>query len=353
MPFKNFIRNSAAALLASALTAGSAVADMKEQKFTVIGTWGIGAMYAEHEAPLWEKSIPEASGGKITANIKPMTELGLKGFETIKLLNSGIYDLGFGGYVYIASGDAVFEGIDLAFAPKNTDEAKRLVEAYEPVVRQSFADIHNVHLITSYPFPAQVLVCRDEFKSLADLKGRKIRVYSTTLGDMAEGLGGVSVTIPLADVVPALQRGVVDCGVSSGVSMYSAKWNDVVKYLYETPVSAGIAFLAMNKSRWEKLDEDTRQVITKQSAEFAEKAWAALKDSEEQGIACLTGEGVACRYGEAADMKLVKADPEDEALRKSVLADFVLKRFAERCGEECAEKWNETAGSVVGVSAKN
>ena len=40
------------------------------------------------------------------------------------------------------------------------------------------------------------------------------RVYSTTLGDFVEGAGGVSVTIPFAEVVPALQKGVADCGIT-------------------------------------------------------------------------------------------------------------------------------------------
>ncbi len=333
------------------LAAGATAPAFAEHSFKVIGTWGVGAMYKEHEAPLWETAIPEASGGKVTGEIKAMTDLGLKGFETVKLLKTGVYDVGFGAYTYIASGNPVFEGIDLALTPKNTDEARRLVEAYDPVVKKAFADIHGVELLASYPFPAQVLVCRDPFESLADLKGRKIRVYSTTLGDMAEGFGGVSVSIPLSEVVPALQRGVVDCGVSSGVSMYHAKWQDVVNYLYETPVSAGIAFLAMNKAKFDALDEETQTLLTEQSRIFADKAWAALKDSEQQGISCLTGEGGSCRYGDPAGMTLVKANPDDEPLRRSILEDYVLKRYAERCGADCAAEWNATAGAVIGLSA--
>ncbi|MFC2967739.1 TRAP transporter substrate-binding protein [Acidimangrovimonas pyrenivorans] len=325
---------------------------MAEEHFKVVGTWGTGAMFPEHEAPLWTVALPQASGGAITADIQAMTDLGLKGFETVKLLQTGVYDAGFGAYTYIASGDPVFEGIDLALVSRSSAENRKLVEAYEPVVAAAFEQIHGVKLLASYPFPAQILVCRDEFTGLDDLKGRKIRVYSTTLGDMAEGLGGVSVTIPLGDVVPALQRGVIDCGVSSGISMYTAKWQDVVKYVYETPVSAGIAFLAMNMSRWNGLDADTQALIQAEADKFVDKAWDALADSEAQGIACLTGQGEECRYGEPANMKLVAARPEDDPIRKQLLADFVLKRYADRCGEACTTRWNETAGAVVGVEAR-
>ncbi len=333
------------------LMAGVAAADAGKEHFKVVGTWGSGAMFPEHEAPLWNTSLPEASGGAITADIQAMTDLGLKGFETIKLLQTGVYDAGFGAYTYIASGDPVFEGIDLALVSGSTEENRRIVEAYEPVVSAAFEEIHGVKLLASYPFPAQILVCRDAFNGLGDLKGRKIRVYSTTLGDMAEGLGGVSVTIPLGDVVPALQRGVIDCGVSSGISMYTAKWQDVVKYVYETPVSAGIAFLAMNMNRWNGLDAETQATIQAEADKFVDKAWAALSDSEAQGIACLTGQGEACRYGEAADMTLVRASDADDGIRKQLLTDYVLQRYADRCGEACTARWNQTAGAVIGVEA--
>jgi len=334
------------------LTAGMAVAGSGTEAFKVVGTWGTGAMFPEHEAPLWNTALPNASGGRIMADIQAMTDLGLKGFETIKLLQTGVYDAGFGAYTYIASGNPVFEGIDLALVSGSSAENRKLVEAYEPVVSAAFEQIHGVKLLGSYPFPAQILVCRDAFNGLGDLQGRKIRVYSTTLGDMAEGLGGVSVTIPLGDVVPALQRGVIDCGVSSGISMYTAKWQDVVKYVYETPVSAGIAFLAMNSARWNGLDGETQALIEAEVDQFVDKAWTALADSEQQGIACLTGQGAECRYGEPADMTLVKASQEDDGIRKQLLADFVLKRYADRCGDDCTARWNETAGAVVGVEAR-
>lgn len=338
------------------VAAGIAVAEVPEASFNVVGTWSSGAMFKEHEAPMFETLLPEMSGGKMTGKVTAMTDLGLKGFETVKLLQNHVYDAGFLALGYIASGNPVFEGIDLALAPSGTDEARELVAALEPVVATAMEDIHNVKYLVSYPFPAQVLVCTEEFKTLADLKGRKIRVYSTTLGDLAEGLGGVSVSIPLSEVPTALQRGVIDCGISSGVSMYTAKWQDVVGYLYETPVSAGIAAITMNMDKWNSLGANGQAVMMQTAHAFADKAWAALKESEQQGIACLTGEvpagGEACRYGPPADMTLVHDSEVNNKIREEVLRDFVLKRFAERCGPDCTAQWNKTAGAVIGIEAR-
>ncbi|WP_162906813.1 TRAP transporter substrate-binding protein [Algihabitans albus] len=347
---------AALCVAATAATTTTVAAEVPEMTFNVVGTWSTGAMFKEHEEPMFETLLPEMTGGKLNGEVTAMTELGLKGFETVKLLQSNVYDAGFMALAYIASGDPVFEGIDLALAPANTDEARALVTAYEPVVSRAMEDIHGVKYLISYPFPAQVLVCTEPFETLADLQGRKIRVYSTTLGDLAEGLGGVSVSIPLSEVPTALQRGVIDCGISSGVSMYAAKWQDVVGYLYETPVSAGIAAVGMNMAKWDALGEAGQAAMMETATAFAEKAWAALKETEQQGIACLTGTvidgGQPCRYGEPADMTLVRDSAVNTEIREAVLRDFVLKRYAERCGPDCTALWNETAGTVIGIEAQ-
>ncbi len=340
---------------AFAMMAGTAMAQTPETEFNVVGTWSSGAMFKEHEAPMFESILPEMTGDRMTGKVTAMTDLGLKGFETVKLLQTNVYDAGFMALAYIASGNPVFEGIDLALAPSGTAQARELVEKMDPVIAEAMERIYGVKYLISYPFPAQVLVCTEPFETLSDLEGRKIRVYSTTLGDLAEGLGGVSVSIPLSEVPTALQRGVIDCGISSGVSMYTAKWQDVVNYLYETPVSAGIAGVGMNTEKWESLGAEGQAKMMEVAQAFADKAWAALRESELQGIACLTGEilegGEPCRYGEPANMTLVRDSDVNTQIREQVLRDYVLKRFATRCGEECTAQWNQTAGAVIGIEA--
>ncbi len=347
-------KSSIAAGLALAGLASVVLADdLPEQKFKVIGTWGNASMYKDYEEPMWKTDIPKASKGKMKTEVQAITDLGLAGSEAIKLLSTGAYDAGFALYAYVVSGNPVFEGSDLALVPQTADEQRKMADAYSPVLERALAKVRSVKLMTNYPFPLPLIACRDEFKGLSDLKGRRIRVFSTTLGDMVEGLGGISVSIPLAEVPTALQRGVVDCAVSSAVAMYNAKWFDVVHYLYEMPIVGAMAFLGMTKARWEKLDKPTQEFLTKQSQTFADKTWAATKEDEQQGIVCLTGErlnGPPCRHGEPAKMKLVRTSGEDTAVRKRVLNDFVLKRFGVRCGAECSEEWNKTVGAAVNLS---
>ena len=51
-------------------------------------------------------------------------------------------------------------------------------------------------------------------------------MQGTSQGDLVEALGGVGgVTIPFAEVLTALQRGTVDCGITGTMPAYKAGWH--------------------------------------------------------------------------------------------------------------------------------
>jgi TRAP-type C4-dicarboxylate transport system substrate-binding protein len=121
---------------------------------------------------------------------------------------------------------------------QDIDTQRKVAEAYFPTLETLFAEVYNAKLMMLYPFPSQTLWCKDEVTGIEDLKGKKIRTYSATLGDFVEAVGGTSVTVAFAEVIPALEKGVVDCGITGTMSAYTAKWNQVATHAY-TCASAG------------------------------------------------------------------------------------------------------------------
>ena len=77
---------------AVALAALPAAAEVNTKEFRVVGTWGFLDHWKEREGPFWKTILPKASGGKLTANAKSNTELGLSGYEVMKLLKLGMFD---------------------------------------------------------------------------------------------------------------------------------------------------------------------------------------------------------------------------------------------------------------------
>jgi len=348
------IRSAAGIALAAAVgfaATSASAADLPKNNFKVVGTWGNLSNYKYHEGPFWNKTVPEHSKGAITANAKPLTELGLKGFELMRLLKLGVFDFAFGSIGYVSSEDAVFEGVDLSGIAPSIETMRKVSDVYRPVLDKAFEKVFGAKLMILYPFPSQLVFCNADIGGVKDLKGKRIRGYSTTLGDFVEGAGGSSVTISFAEVVPALQKGVADCGITGTMPAYQAKWYEVITHVLGLRVGWGMAFGAFNLNRWNKLDKATQAFFTKEFKALEDQMWAATKAEDEMGIICNTGMG-KCTEGEPGHMKLVEASAADEKERTRILNDFVLKRWANRCGEACVKDWNDTVGKYLNLTAK-
>ena len=187
----------AAAVAGAVSVAGPAVAADKKE-FKVVGSWGNLFAWKEFEKRFWTEDVPKASGGNLTSNAKPYTELGLSGFEVVRLLKLGAYDVAHAVTTYAAADAPELEGVDLAGVFQDFPTYRKAIDAYRPVIEKALASKYNAKLLFMYSFPSQQLWCNlkgDAGTSLKDLKGKKIRTYSTTLGDFIEGLGASAVTI--------------------------------------------------------------------------------------------------------------------------------------------------------------
>lgn len=352
------MRHALCAMLALGLATAPAIAQdvdlskIDKKEFVVVGTWGNLALWKDHESRLWNEILPEASGGKITANAKPYTELGMSGFEVMRLLKLGTYDAVHALTSYTSQDSPALEGPDLAGVIQDLDTYRKALMAYEPVIRRELAENYNAELIMLYTFPSQQLYCQLDDPaeaSLADLEGKKVRAYSTTQGDMIEGLGATPVTIAFAEVVPALEKGVVDCGVTGTEPAYNAKWWQVANTNLRTKLGYAATFLAINKDTWNSLSPETQKLIRTKAKEVEGDMWEATARADKVGADC--NASGPCPMGEPGGMTPVEISPEDQALLDDVVENVVLKRFVNRCGVDCAKEWNETIGKVAGHEA--
>jgi len=342
-----------AALLALAaaamLAAGPAGAQDKPVQLKAVGTWGNLSNWQKLEKPFWETELAASSGGILTGEAKPQTELGVKGFEVMRLLKLGVFDVAHALPIYVAE-DAVIEGIDLAGVASDFKTSRAVADAYRDVLAEALQKNYGARLLNHYPFPAQVFYCKSPITGIGDLKGKKIRVQGASQGDFVEAVGGSPVTIAFAEVVPAMQKGVVDCGITGTMPGYKAKWYEVATHLFALPVGYTITFTAINENSWKKLSEKQQQALLKASKEFEDKGWKVIEAENDEGIACGTGTG-ECTVGKPGSLTLVKPSEADIKARETALTEGVLKKWAARCGADCVKTWNATVGPVVNLKA--
>lgn len=342
-----------AALMAGALLlSGAAFAqDYGSHEFKVIGNWSNAPHYKNTEEPFWTETLPARSDNKLTAQIAPLDELGLKGFDIGRLLKLGLFDFVHAGFTYVAGDNAMFEGVDLAGSIQNWEDARASVEAYRPILAEQIDETFDAKLLAVYSEPTQVFYCRVPISGVDDIAGKKVRVYNRALSDLVEGMGGVPTTIDFAEVVPALQRGVVDCAVTGTLSGYTAKWHEVATHLFTLHAAQGSSlFMAVSNATWDKLTPDAQKLILAEVSALEDQAWDFAQKADQEGIDCNTGNG-PCSFGEAQGMTLVTPGEKDLEKLKKIVEDNVLASWAERCGTDCAQRWNDSAGKALGLTA--
>jgi TRAP-type C4-dicarboxylate transport system substrate-binding protein len=335
----------------AALTGAAQAQDLPVTKLKVVGGLSNLSLYNDYEKPFWTQKIPQASGGKITAEIKGFNEMGLKGPELLRLMSQGVVEFGTSTLAYFAADNPINEAIDLAGLAPDVKTARAVTEAFQPVYDKFYSQSSGIKVLGLSTYPAQVLFCNAEMKSLGDLKGKKVRTSSRTQAEFVEALGGSSVTMPFGEVVPAMQNKVVDCAITGSLSGYSAKWYEVSTHLVALPINWNQQIHAVNQKSWNKLDPKVRDLITVQYKTLVDDIWAAAAAQTQEGYDCNTG-AAACKQPVKGKMVLVQPTEADRVLLKKVLQEQVLPKWAARCSASCVTDFNATAGKVVGLTAK-
>jgi TRAP-type C4-dicarboxylate transport system substrate-binding protein len=302
------------------------------------------------EIPFWRKTIPQASNGAITVDITPLDQMGIDDKTMLRLLKLGVMDFASMDISKMAGDDARFEGCDLAGLTLDADKARSACQAWAPVLDRQMQKNWNAKLLAIGGNPPQVFWCRSIVGGLDDLKGKKIRVINNTMRDFLQGIGATAVSMAFAEVVPALNNGVVDCGVTGDLSGNTAGWTEVTKSIYPMSLGWSINALAVNLKTWNSLDQKTQEFFLSQIKSYEDKMWETVRQAIAQAANCNTGKQ-PCTMAKPANMTIVPVTPPEEAKRRSLVEGPVLTNWAKRCGAECTKEWNETVGPVVGLKA--
>ena len=338
------------ALAATAFTATAQAQDLPATKLKVVGGLSNLSLYNDFEKPFWTKTIPEASKGKVTVDIKGFNDMGLKGPEVMRLMGSGVIEFGTSTLAYFAADNPINEAIDLAGLAPNVKIARAVTEAFQPAYAKFYAQ-SGIKVLGMSTYPAQVLFCNAEITGLASIKGKKVRTSSRTQAELIEALGGSSVTMAFGEVVPALQNKVVDCAITGSLSGYSAKWYEVPTHLYALPINWNQQIHAVNQKAWDKLNPGVQKLITDQFSNLVHDIWVAADKQTQEGYDCNSG-AAACKQAVKGKMVLVQPTEADRAMLKKVLSESVLPKWAARCSAQCVADFNASVGSIVDVSVK-
>ncbi|RXK12201.1 C4-dicarboxylate ABC transporter substrate-binding protein [Halarcobacter mediterraneus] len=321
------------------------------EKLRVVGSWSSLSLYKEYEKPYWKKGFKKEFP-KTKVRLSSLGQVKLKGAAVYRQLSKGVFDVvsTVGGYVI--SDSQTLAGLDFPAIANDIQTAKKVVDAYSPILDEALEKDFNSKLISVVPYPSQVLFCKEKISSLADLKGKKVRASGWTVAEFLDGVGATGITMSYSEVPQSLQRGVIDCAVTGSLSGYSSGWGEVSEYLYPLPIG-GWAFVitAMNLDTWNSFSKDEqKKLVSSVNTQIVSPAWEKSNYETNEGEKCLTNRD--CSYGKANTMKLVEVKEADKELSRKVLIENVIPKWVEKVPADVVEKWNNTVGKVVDITAK-
>ena len=340
------------AMLMSAVVWTAAAQPASEPiQLKVLGGLAGVSQYSRHEAPFWLERIPLLTQGRVRAEIAPFDRSGIRGNDIMPLLRLGVVPFGTVILNIAGADEPELNGPDLATLNPDIHDLRRNVEAFRPVFTRILRERHNADVLAVYTYPGQVLFCTRPFTGLADIRNRRVRASSVSQADAVEALGAIPVIIPFAEIVRAIRRNEVECAITGALSGNATGLHEVTSHVHAMAFSWGISVFVAHRPSWNALPEELRGVIARGLRELEAEIWTAAEAETLEGLACNSGQA-GCTAGRRGSMHVVPATAADEAVRRNLLRGIVLPRWIDRCGEECADAWNESVAASVGFRAE-
>ena len=219
-------------------------------------------------AKLLVETIDKTSGGRLKMDLLPAGAI-VPAFEVQDAVNRGVIDAGHTAGGYIIGKHPAF--IPLTHGPLfGMDFIDYYGWYWEGGGHDLMQEVYQKHLkmnvvsFQTHPEGPQAMGWfRKEIKKFEDVKGLKYRIYGIG-AEVYSKLGISAVTLPGGEIVPALERGVIDG--ADWINCYDDKilgLDKVAKFHYapgmHEPVTVGD--FVINKAKYDALPADLKEII--------------------------------------------------------------------------------------------
>lgn len=263
---RTLLKTSAAALVASPL-AGAHAQGAVTLRFHTFMAPASDLWLNGHIA--WMKKIEAESGGRIKFDAFPAMQLGGSPPQLFDQVREGVVDIMWSLPGYSPGRFAKTEVFELPFFTFDGEGASKAAWAFATThAKEEFKDVHLLAFHTHSPglfHTKNKLV-----KSVADLKGMKIRGATRKGTQLLAAIGATPVGMPLPQIPDALSKGVVDGVVLPWQVIPSVKVDELTTF--HSAVADGFPgvynstqFMAMNLAKYNSLPRDLKDVIDRNS----------------------------------------------------------------------------------------
>ena len=299
----------------------------------------------------WGPSLEARTNGQLTITVSSFPELGLAGPDTLQLVSDGTLAMAniYTGYVAgelpaieVQSLWGIYPDWETMYLSL-TDMHPQLEEM---VVQETGGGIIVNH--NWYSGNDQFFFSKKALRTLEDFQGLKTRSHAAALSDWIVGMGAEAQFVAFSEVYTALERGILDAGVTGSTPGYGQRWYEVTTYLNGPLKSLLSTNNVINSDVWNDIPADLQQILIEEGAK------SELEQLRLTSIQNVTG--VQKNLSAEPPMELVEFSPAlaehslNVAVKQHVIPGWLNRLHYPGAGDEAVGMFNEHVGPYVGMS---
>jgi TRAP-type mannitol/chloroaromatic compound transport system substrate-binding protein len=261
--FDGIILASVCLFIVLLLAAVPSLAAKKAIKWKGQSCFGLASPLGKYTIILWKEKVEKMSGGRLVIDLHDAGEI-VPPTKVYDAVRDGLLDFGLNtpawqkgkypaGDLFYTLPGGILEFNDL------------IIWLYAGGGKELEQEMYGDEVIV-FPLgltPPEEIWSKRPIRTLADIKGLKIRAAGLSM-ELWEKLGASVVLLPGGEVLPSLQRGLIDATEFLEPSVdYTLGLHEVCKYRFGPPVhmSNNIFQLLIKPATWKKLPDDLKAVV--------------------------------------------------------------------------------------------
>lgn len=217
------------------------------------------------------EDVLKATDGKLNITVFAAGELPYRAPDVVKAVATNQIEMGDVAVGFAAGDVPELNVLSLPFLCTSYDQFDRALATVKPVADEVFQKKFGITVAMHWTMPPQNFWLNKPVARLDEVKGMKVRSWNPEQVEMMKLLGGAAVSITSAEVIPALERKVIDGAITSALSANDWRAYDIVKTGYMVNMTMGHQVMMINAGALAKLPADTRAALLATAQQWAPK----------------------------------------------------------------------------------
>jgi TRAP-type C4-dicarboxylate transport system substrate-binding protein len=226
----------------------------------------------------WAEDVSKASNGTLKIEMFAGGTLGRNPLQQFKLVQDGVADIAWTVPGYTPGRFDDTEVVELPFIVNNSTEGSLALTRM--LAKDQLVGFADLKVLMLGNVPPVSLHGKFPIRTLADLKGKRMRTGSSVGGKITEAMGAVPVLMGAPQTAEAISKGVVDGTLAEWNFVATFKIDEVAQHHMLLPLGGTAVMVPMLKKRYELLPPAARAAIDKFSGEAFARRFAAVGDAQ-------------------------------------------------------------------------